>query len=159
MPDVDKISEMRGARKKVLQDQVDFATSRISETVRLVALGQIGVTYTIMNFNTPFAKAMLTAYPKSVFWIFVFGCGALLLDALHYIFISERGNYFLRHLDRDFATGWLHKLVWISYRLKAVVAVAGLIVLGSLLVEATSFASKTTTCKPVLFTAQQVSYR
>jgi hypothetical protein len=143
MPDAeDPKRDVIDARRKALQEQMDHASARMSETVRVISFAQIGVTYTLMISNTPFATALMTSHPNFIYSVFIFGVVALLLDTMQYVLMYERSMRYIRHLDRDFAQGTWHVAIWLTFRIKSCAALIGIALLGSVLFGATYFASR-----------------
>lgn len=145
MPGTDKPVEVLEARKKLLREQMEYASSKISDTVRYTALGQIGVTYAVIVSNTPFATGMMTAHFRLVFCVLIFGCGALVFDFVQYVLTYVRAVHLSMHPEED-ASG-MQAAAWLSFWLKCAVALIGMVLLGSVIFSATYVATTTASAK------------
>jgi hypothetical protein len=142
MSEPEKELESREERNKRLKEQMSLASTRLSEAVRIIAFGQIGVTYTIVISNTPFATAIKTSYPNCIYFIFGFGCVALLFDTLQYFVMFERSLYFMQNPDKNDKRGRGHFALWFFFRTKGLVAIIGIFMLGAVLFAATGLAAR-----------------
>ena len=127
-------------RNEILRDQMDYASARISDTVRYTALGQVGATYAVIVSNTPFSIGMMRDHSTLVFCVLIFGCAALVFDFLQYILTYARVVHLHAHPEEDVDRGRWHVTAWLTFWAKCFVALVGMTLLGWVIFSASYLA-------------------
>ncbi len=95
-------NEMHIRRRQRIQEDKDFTSARISESVRYIGFGLAAVTMVFLTSDANFPKKVLAHYQSFVLLCSAFGCVTIVLDYLHYLvgyLSSEEAD---RNRDGDF---------------------------------------------------------
>lgn len=130
----------RASRQKIIIDDLDFSTSRMSELARYVAFGLAAFTVLLMTSNSPSAQAILKAHERLILICSALGCLSIVFDYLQYFFAyksshnamkkfeENQGDYFAYQADEVWRRGriaffWLKQVATICGSLLFIVVV------------------------------------
>jgi hypothetical protein len=126
-------SEIARTRKRQLFEKLDFASSRMSETVRYVGFGLIALTYTIITSQAPYAVVLMRDHPFWPYWLLILGCAAVLLDYAQYFCAYEDAAQSVAVPNRQFSVSRFALWQGIFFRLKQLATICGVVAFGVLL--------------------------
>ena len=78
-------NEIHVRRRQKIQEDKDFTSARISESVRYIGFGLAAISVAFLTSDASFPKKMISHYEGVVLLVSAFGCLAIVLDYLHYL--------------------------------------------------------------------------
>lgn len=107
-------NELHQLRKKRIQDDKDFTSSRISESTRYLGFGLAAVAMALLTSDAAFPKKLMAAHPTPVILAAALGCLTIFADYLHYLFGYLASDEAARNRDGDF--GYLTQSIYYRAR-------------------------------------------
>src|SRR5262245_25161189 len=114
-------------RKKTARDDMDFASSRLSETTRLVGLGLTTFVFALANSEVKFSKFVLAEYKWQVLLLALCGIAALACDVLQYLFGFKASQKASMNADGKYEASIWYSGRWFFFYTKMGATVCGAI--------------------------------
>jgi hypothetical protein len=78
-------NELHVRRRQKIQDDKDFTSARISESVRYIGFGLAAITMALLTSDASFPKRLISHFEGFVLFASALGCLAIVLDYLQYV--------------------------------------------------------------------------
>jgi hypothetical protein len=89
-------------RRQKIQEDKDFTSARISESSRYIGFGLAALTMALLTSDAEFPKRIMMHYEGFILCASAFGCVAIVLDYLHYLFGYLASEDAGRNRDGDY---------------------------------------------------------